>query len=270
MNEQEEIECDAVVFAIGITAAQRLVSSCPPLAAAPHTSRWNRLRGVTCVAIRLFFQPSSSSSSLLPPGIAEAMTDSPVAVCGPRVGGIPELAETGFCIYDLQRLQDEFAVTVNSTCAALEVDFYRANDIAAMADDAQVAKLALQAVSAALQIGPIDPDLLMDASVVRARNAVSHFCVDSASGSPPVKVAKGMYMCGDWIDRTGHASWSTEKAVVTGRQAASAIATDFGIDCDACVIPAAADTAQLAALRKVARVVRSVTPKRTLPRAPWV
>jgi hypothetical protein len=34
-ERDEEIECDAVVFAVGISAAQRLLSACPPLAAAP-------------------------------------------------------------------------------------------------------------------------------------------------------------------------------------------------------------------------------------------
>jgi uncharacterized protein with NAD-binding domain and iron-sulfur cluster len=268
INNGEKIECDAVVFAVGITAAQRLLAACPPLAAVPQTKSWSALRAVTCVAVRLFFRPSGLS--LLPPGVSEAMQDSPVAVCGARIGDIPQLAETGFCIYDLQRLQDEFSVTTNSTCAALEVDFFRADEIANMESDSQVAELALRAVAAALKIEPIDPDLVVDVSVVRARNAVSHFCVGSASGSPSVKLTRGLYMCGDWIDRTGHASWSTEKAVVTGRQAASAIATDFGLECDASVIPAAPDTVQLSSLRKVARLVRGILPTRVLPRAPWV
>jgi hypothetical protein len=77
-------------------------------------------------------------------------------------------------------------------------------------------------------------------------------------------------MCGDWIDRTGHASWSTEKAVVTGRQAASAFAADFDMECDAAVIPAAPDTVQLSSLRKIARLVRGILPTQALPRAPWL
>jgi uncharacterized protein with NAD-binding domain and iron-sulfur cluster len=269
VNDEEEIECDAVVFAVGISAAQRLISACPPLAAAPQTERWDALRAVTCVAVRLFFRPSTADSGFLPPGIFEAMKDSPVAVCGARIGNIPQLSETGFCIYDLQRLQDDFSAT-NSTCASLEVDFFRADDIANIANDTQVTELTLRAISAALNIGPIDPDLVIDVSVVRARNAVSHFCVDSASRSPSVKLARGIYMCGDWIDRTGHASWSTEKSVVTGRQAASVIAADFGMECDATVIPAAPDTVQLSSLRKIAKLIRGILPTQALPRAPWL
>jgi NADH dehydrogenase FAD-containing subunit len=33
VNDEEEIECDAVVFAVGISAAQRLLSACPLAAA---------------------------------------------------------------------------------------------------------------------------------------------------------------------------------------------------------------------------------------------
>ena len=38
------------------------------------------------------------------------MRDSPVSVCGADIGGIRELEETGFCIYDLQRMHDDFSV----------------------------------------------------------------------------------------------------------------------------------------------------------------
>jgi len=46
--------------------------------------------------------------------------DSPVVVCGANIGDIPELSETGFCIYDLERIQDG-----SDVISALKVDFYR-------------------------------------------------------------------------------------------------------------------------------------------------
>jgi hypothetical protein len=78
-----------------------------------------------------------------------------------------------------------------------------------------------------------------------------------------VKLREGLYICGDWIDRKGHASWSTEKAVVTGRQAAIALASDFNIVLPhraTQIIPAAPDTPQLAALRKVNTLLRTIDP----------
>jgi hypothetical protein len=203
------------------------------------------------------------------------MADSPVVVCGPNIGGIPQLAETGFCIYDLQRLQDVFATKFKEgELFTIEIDYFRADAIDSMSDEA-VLELAVMSVSAALSINPPDDPNLKDFSVVRARNAVSHFCVGSASASPrSTRLRRGMYICGDWVERKGHASWSTEKAVVTGRRAATAFARDFmicGSDAIPPIIPAATDTPQLAALRTVAKTARQFLPffDESIPSAPW-
>ena len=80
-------------------------------------------------------------------------------------------------------------------------------------------------------------------------------------------------MCGDWIDRTGHASWSTEKAVVTGRQAAAAFAKDFMLQSDLEILPPASDTPQLTALRQAAKTIRRLLSPLLghdiLPLSPW-
>lgn len=263
LNEgADTIVCDDIILAVGGTALKRLVPSCPPLLKLPESEGWKRFRGVTCVAVRLFFDSRVTS-----PSFAEAMKDSPVVVCGPNIGEISELTETGFCIYDLEKLQDS-----DEIAGAVEVDFFRADALAGRSDEVVVA-LTLKAIAAALDIPGIDRSLLVDYSVVRARDAVSHFCVNSASWSPPVKLnGRGLYICGDWIDRKGHASWSTEKSVVTGIQAATALANDVGVSCPVHVIPSASDTPQLTALRQFARSVRRVVPPGldVKPQAPWV
>lgn len=273
INDDTVKRCDAVVLAVGTTAARRLAASCPPLSALSQTKNWDssRLRGITCVAVRLFLQPHSSWVS----DIRAAMADSPVVVCGPRIGGIPQLAETGFCIYDLQRLQDVFATKYKEgELFTIEVDYFRADAIDQMSDKA-VVELAMMSTSAALGIKPRDDQILKDYSVVRARNAVSHFCVGSASASPSsTRLRPGLYICGDWVERKGHASWSTEKAVVTGRRAATSFAEDFtirGSDAIPPVIPAVTDTPQLAALRKAATTTRQILPflQESIPSAPW-
>jgi len=261
INDEESVLCDAIILAVGATAARRLLPVCPPIAAVPQTDTWKSLRGITCVAVRIFLRPEVSVS------ITEAMADSPVVVCGPKIGGIPQLTETGFCIYDLQRLQDKFSNS-RDECFALEVDFFRADPLASVENDMEVAKLALRAVTSAIGADPIDDRAILDVSVVRARNAVSHFCVGSASCSPSIRLRRGIYACGDYVDRVGHASWSTEKAVVTGRQAALAFSADFGESCDAKIIPAAADSPQLATLRKLASRLRTVLPNAVLPASP--
>ena len=286
-SAKETLECDAIVLAVGATSMSKIAASSPLIASLPACKDFDKLRGVTCVAVRLFLQPHPSITSdlkggvsdktQLPPDVARAMKDSPVAVCGAGIGGIVGLEETGFCIYDLQRMHDEFRVDRpglgldgDDDVAVLEVDFYRADDIANLNDD-EVAKVALDAISAAFGTKTIGTDCIVDKAVVRARNAVSHFAPKSALYSPNVKLGDNFYVCGDWIDRTGHASWSTEKSVVTAKQAAAAFSTDLGLlrsKCD--VIPAAKDTAQLSALRKSARVLRSIVAPATAPPSPWV
>mmetsp|Transcript_6364 Transcript_6364/g.6835 ORF Transcript_6364/g.6835 Transcript_6364/m.6835 type:complete len:576 (-) Transcript_6364:255-1982(-) len=191
LNEGEEvIDADCIVFAIGGVSLKRLLPACPPLVKLPQSKDWEKFRGITCVAVRLFFQQE-------PRVLKEAMQDSPVVVCGADIGNIPELSETGFCIYDLERLQES-----NEVAAAFEIDFFRADSLASRTDE-DVIRITLQAVAAALDTLPIDESSLADISVVRARDAVSHFCVGSASWSPDVKLSDGLYICGDWIDRSG-------------------------------------------------------------------
>jgi len=281
-GESESIECDAIVLAVGAVAAGRLTSSSPALSSLQTTRNFDKLRGVTCVAVRLFLKPSSTSFNLqggaydrtqLPADMAKAMLDSPVCVCGARIGEISELEETGFCIYDLQRMHDEFKVKNEigeDQMAVLEVDFYRADSMVDLSDD-QIIDLTLSAVSATLGTAQIGSDQICDSVVIRARSAVSHFAPKSAMYSPQVKLGEGVYMCGDFIDRAGHASWSTEKSVVTARQASDALSRDFGLGDSQCsVIPAATDSPQLSALRRSARLLRTIIPPKTLPPSPWV
>jgi len=113
-------------------------------------------------------------------------------------------------------------------------------------------------------------DGLVDLTVFRARNDVSHFAPNSAISSPDVKLGEGIYICGDWIDRTDQASWSTENIGIVPRQAASSLSKDFGLqDVQCTIIPAAPDTPQLTALRQSAKLLKSVLPAKTLPPFPW-
>jgi len=79
-------------------------------------------------------------------------------------------------------------------------------------------------------------------------------------------------MCGDWVARTGHASWSTEKAVVTGIQAANVVADDCHLKSNVSIIQAASDTLQLTGLRQLARTFRGAIPfgLEVKPQAPWI
>lgn len=286
LNEEEELSCDAIVLAVGGTSMSRISSSSSAISSLDQAKNFDKLRGVTCVAVRLFLQPHPTvtdglnggeyDKTELSPELANAMKDSPVIVCGPGIGGLESLKETGFCIYDLQRMHEEFAVEnvlqYNNRTAVLEIDFYRADSIADMNND-EVVNLALKTIAATFRVSPLKGSSVIDSAVLRARSAVSHFAPNSASYSPDVKIGSGIYACGDWIDRNGHASWSTEKSVVTGRQAALALSTDFSLENSACdVIGTSPDTTALTALRKSTKILRSFIPppNNTAPPSPWV
>ncbi|GFH48051.1 hypothetical protein CTEN210_04527 [Chaetoceros tenuissimus] len=280
-SEPTTLGCDAIVFAVGANSMSKITQFSPLLQSLPATKDFDRLRGITCVAVRLFLKPndvvytdSEGRKTQLPMDLAKKMNDSPVAVCGPNIGNIPELKETGFCVYDLQRMQDEFAVkteeSIDDNLAVLEVDFYRADSIVNLSDD-EIVSIALQAAASALETSTIDGDLVVDKAIVRARNAVSHFAPNQALYSSGVDLGDNIYICGDWIDRTGHSSWSTEKSVVTARQAAAALSRDLKLaksECD--VIEVAEDTLQLSLLRDAARLLRKTLPPTTLPPSPWI
>jgi hypothetical protein len=166
-------------------------------------------------------------------------------------------------------MHEEFSVDQCKDVAVLEIDFYRADAIAAM-DDESIAAFALDTITTALQVHQINKENIIDTAIVRASNAVSHFSPGSASDSPSCKLDDGLYICGDWVDRSGHASWSTEKSVVTAKQAALILSHDFGWNSNISIIPAAEDTLQLSTLRSIARTLRSVVSINEIPKAPWV
>jgi hypothetical protein len=124
-----------------------------------------------------------------------------------------------------------------------------------------VAELALKAVAATFQTKPIPTTDILNLVLAGGRNAVLHFAINSASYSP---LRKGMYMAGDWSDRTGQSFWSTEKAVATGWQAAQAFLADLGASSRVHITPAVSDNPSLKDLRHVAKVLRQVS------RSPWL
>ena len=277
---EEDIKCDAVVLAVGANSCAKLVSQSPSLKELDTTKNFDDLRGITCVAVRLFLKPSAATLELkegsteLPSHVADAMRDSPVVVVGPDI--LPELKETGFCIYDLQRMHDEFAynsTSAESNVAVIEVDFFRADSIADKDDD-EVINLTLQAISAALKADKIDSSLVVDSAVFRARKAVSHFNIGSASLSPDTILDENIFICGDWIDRTGHASWSTEKAVVTAKKAAKDVLAYNKLNTNSiCILDVTEESDELKSLRNVAQILRETIPSPIndggIPPSPW-
>ncbi|KAK1744142.1 hypothetical protein QTG54_004675 [Skeletonema marinoi] len=122
----------AIVLAVGATAAGRLAASSPPCRLCQQQET---LTNSEAGSISSNLRGGSHSKSQLPSDVANAMIDSPIAVCGAGIGNIEELDEAGFCIYDLQRMHEEWSVDyyannnvpAEDQLAVIEVDFFRAD-----------------------------------------------------------------------------------------------------------------------------------------------
>ena len=77
-----------------------------------------------------------------------------------------------------------------------------------------------------------------------------------------------MCMCGDWVERcndddnegsNGHSSWSTEKSVVTGRQAARALCRKWNLEHFDHVMPVI-EQDNMKQIRNIANVFSNILP----------
>lgn len=251
----DEIACDALISAVGISAAQKIATLAPGLAraraqAGGDFASLEALRAVDVVAVRLWLR-----RAFTPPHASN--------VCG---GGLaPGLETTGFTFYDLGALQDDFKPggAGGAAGSVLELDFYYAAPLLEMDERALVAT-ALRALRTACpatyaSLGEADVE---DCAVVRVPAGVSHFAPGCYSSLPAIRstALRNWWWAGDWVDRGGHRSWSQEKALVTGMQAArAAVAHTLGARASARVarpLPVEPDEPQLAIGRAAVRAAR--------------
>ena len=68
------IECDAVVLAVGATSSGKLAATSPAISSLEATKNFDKLRGITCVAVRLFLKPNPSITSNLNGGSHDNIT----------------------------------------------------------------------------------------------------------------------------------------------------------------------------------------------------
>eukprot|EP00466_Bigelowiella_natans_P014405 jgi/Bigna1/85279/estExt_fgenesh1_pg.C_30133 len=220
--EELRIPCDAVINAVSISAVQKMVRNPrnEALAALPEFQRLLRLRAVGVVAVRLWldedigkYAPKHTASN----------------VCGG--GMIEELEDIGFTFYWVNELQPEGGggegeKTTSTGGTVLEVDFYNADPILGLSDKAMVDMTvrALEAASPACFGSGRVSGHIDDFAVVRAPAAVSHFAPGTFKNLPKIRATSidNWSNAGDFVDRGGHRSWSQEKALVTGYQAALA------------------------------------------------
>ena len=234
----EVFAADAVIFAVGITGMKKIVASSPTLQTRAEFRNVTNLNGIDVLAVRLWFDRKINIP--LPSNACFGFDDT-----------------TGWTFFDLNALQDEYR---DEPGTVVEVDFYHANQFIPL-DDEEIIPIVQRYLTTCVP-GFRDANVV-DSSVIRLPQAVSHFAPGSYRHMLPARTSfANVFMSGDWII-TRHGSWSQEKAFVTGLEAANMAISYLGEGQLANILPVEADEVHIQALRQLNNGFRDI--KKLLP-----
>jgi uncharacterized protein with NAD-binding domain and iron-sulfur cluster len=225
------IPADAVIFAVGVSGIQKIVSSSPGLQRLPEFQNLMNLGAVDVLATRLWL-------------------DRRIPIPRPSNACFGFDATTGWTFFDLNQLHDGYR---QESGTVVEADFYHANQFLPQTDDQIVARVKRYLTTCIPAFGAAK---VIDQAVVRLPRAVTHFAPGSyqylLSGTTSLA---NVYMSGDWIVNR-HGSWSQEKAYVTGLEAANRVIAKFGRGTTATIVPVDADEPHIQVGRTLMRTLR--------------
>lgn len=240
----EQFDADAIIFAVGIGGMKKIVAGSSALQNRPEFRNIQNLGGIDVLSTRLWF-------------------DRKINIPKPSNACFGFDSTTGWTFFDLNALHDEFR---DEPGTVVEADFYHANQFLTLDDD-EIVDIVHGYLSTCI------PDFksakICDRSVVRLRQAVTHFFPGSHQFMLPATTSfENVFMSGDWIVNR-HGSWSQEKAYVTGLEAANLICDRFQYGKKTQIIPVEPDEDHVQVLRQMNRSVRnlakSVIPDLWLP-----
>jgi len=227
----ERFEADAVIFAVGVTGMQKIVSHSSVLRQFPEFCNVMNLSAIDVLATRFWF-------------------DQRVSVPLPSNACFGFDNTTGWTFFDLNALHDEWKHEPGSV---IEADFYHANQLLPMDDEHILAKVHRDLATCVPEFRNAK---VIDSSVVRLPKAVTHFSPGSYQSMLRGKTAvSNLFMSGDWII-TGHGSWSQEKAYVTGLEAANGVIEQLRVGMPAPIIPVEPDEPHIEVARTANRTLR--------------
>jgi uncharacterized protein with NAD-binding domain and iron-sulfur cluster len=230
----ETFEADAVIFAVGVTGMQKIVSSSSVLRRFPEFCNLMNLSAIDVLATRLWF-------------------DRKVSVPLPSNACFGFDTTTGWTFFDLNALHDEWR---NEPGSVIEADFYHANQLLPLDDEQIIAKVHQDLATCVPQFRQAK---VIDSSVVRLPKAVTHFSPGSYQSMLLGKTSlANLFMSGDWII-TRHGSWSQEKAYVTGLEAANRVIEQLGVGTPAQIIGVEPDEPHIEFARTANRALRQWT-----------
>jgi uncharacterized protein with NAD-binding domain and iron-sulfur cluster len=228
----EVFETDAVIFAVGVSGMQKIVSSSPTLRQHQAFRNLMNLGAIDVLATRLWF-------------------DRKVNIPLPSNACFGFDPTTGWTFFDLNALHDEYRDFPGSV---VEADFYHANQLLPMSDPQVIAKVHHDLATC---LPEFRSATVTDSSVIRLSKAVTHFSPGSypsmMTGTTPIA---NVFMSGDWVV-TRHGSWSQEKAYVTGLEAANQVIQHFNQGTPANILPVQADEPHIQLARSLNHTLRN-------------
>jgi uncharacterized protein with NAD-binding domain and iron-sulfur cluster len=235
----EVFDADAVIFAVGINGMKKIVSASPSLQNRDEFRNLSNLGGVDVLATRLWF-------------------DRKIHIPRPSNACFGFDTTTGWTFFDLNALHDEYK---DEPGTVIEADFYHANQFLNLSDS-EIVPIVQNYLTTC--VSAFREAKVIDSSVIRLPNAVSHFTPGSYQHMLPTSTSfANVFMSGDWIV-TRHGSWSQEKAYVTGLEAANLVISHLGEGIPADILPVQADEAHIQGLRQINKTLRQFS-KSILP-----
>lgn len=232
--DDEVFEADAVIFSVGITGMKKIVGQSEGLRDRPEFRNLSNLNGIDVLATRLWF-------------------DRKIDIPLPSNACFGFHETTGWTFFDLNALHDEYK---DEAGTVVEADYYHANQLLNLTDK-QIIPLVQKDLAGC--IPAFGEAKVVDQSVIRIRQGVSHFAPGSYRYLLPGKTSfSNVFMSGDWIV-THHGSWSQEKAYVTGLEAANRVIEQFGQGQAASIIPVVPDEPHIQAARVFNKGIRHIT-----------
>lgn len=227
----EVFEADAVIFAVGITGMQKIISSSPALQRIREFRDVMNLGAIDVLATRLWF-------------------DRKIKIPRPSNACFGFDNTTGWTFFDLNALHDEHR---DEAGTVIEADFYHANQFLALEDSELVSIVQRDLATCVPDFGNAK---VIDHSVIRLPKAVTHFFPGSYQFMLPGETSvANLLMSGDWIVNR-HGSWSQEKAYVTGLEAANRVIDRAGVGRPASIVPVEADEPHIQVARSLNRELR--------------
>jgi uncharacterized protein with NAD-binding domain and iron-sulfur cluster len=222
----EIFEADAVIFAVGVSGMQKIVSGSSSLQNRKEFRNLMNLGAVDVLATRLW-------------------CDRKIHIPRPSNACFGFDATTGWTFFDLNALHDEYRDVPETV---IEADFYHANQLLPMSDE-EIVSLVQDYLATC--IPEFRAAKICDRSIIRLSRAVTHFAPGSYQNMLPATTSiANVFMSGDWIINR-HGSWSQEKAYVTGLEAANLVIERFAQGKKAEIIPVEPDEPHIQVMRSL-------------------